>query len=152
MKIIEMNNTDAADNITEELSKLLRQSKEKDKKKDKEDNYDSDNEMILETPVTDVDIDEDNIKNDNDKLSSKDLINAVSDLRIDTLKILEMLTELNTEIDLIKERLNKIEQSGNKKNINNVDDMQEQIDKILSVKLDEFKLKLKKNMKIISKK
>jgi len=143
---IEMNNVNATDNITEELSKLLRQEKEKNDNNNNN-NDDSDDDAILETPVTETrEKNTDNNNNINDKLSSKDIVSAVSDLRSDTLKILEMLTELNSEVNMLKDRFNRLE---NKKNNNNdsLDEMQEQIDKILSVKLDGLKQKIKKNLK-----
>lgn len=138
IKFIDMDNIDPNDNITEELSKLLRDSKEK--KTDLENNNESDNNIILDTP-TDID------DKDEDGKLNKDLTNAVSDLRLDTLKILEMLTDLNSEIDLLKERVNKVEHSIQRKKTDNIDEIQEQLDKVLAVKFDQIKQKINKNMK-----
>lgn len=138
------------DNITEELSKLLRQSKDIKKKNEEDneeeednDNYDSDNDLNLDT----------NIQERVDKISVKDLVNAVTDLKSDTLQILQLLDVLNSEVDLIKERLSKLEHNNhsNKNSSNEIEKIQERMDKVLSVKLDEFNLKFSKINKLKSK-
>jgi len=121
--------------ITEELSKLLRNTKEDNNVNDYNDDvdkYDSDNDDLLMGTGTDG--------------LTKELATAVSELKMDTLNILELLNVLNTEIDTIKDKINNIEQNNNtsESSSTEIDKIQERMDKILSVKLDEYNLKFSK--------
>ncbi len=132
-----MSNTEA-ENITEELSNLLRQSKQNNNYKDESDGELSEPELNVSEIA-----DSDDENNNNDSMNTE-LKNAITDLRKDILNILEMLNALNSETEIIKEKINNMENNKSKVDTN---DIQEQIDKILSVKLDELTQKVNKKIK-----
>jgi predicted nucleic acid-binding Zn-ribbon protein len=144
-----INSMTEPDTITNELNKLLNETDTEYKKNNSE--YDSSYNMSS---------------------NSVDIISVISELRIDTLKLLEMLNVINTEIDKQKEKIGYLSSKLNtvteefhkftkqtseklisidsiKKDIYSesaTDAYQENIDRILSLKLDEFTVRAEKKL------
>lgn len=140
-----MNTNTDTDDLTEELSKLLSSDNDKKNIKSKKDKK---SKKITKTETESSsysDSDTESNKTDKksrEKLSSKDLISAVAELRMDTVKIMEMLNCLNNEINALKKNKNYAHSDDS----DFASTCQEQVDKILSNKIDEFSLRVDKKM------
>lgn len=101
------------------------------------------NKNIKKNKITEPQISEnDTIDSENDTESTdatEDKTLELTDLKMDTLKIFEMINTINIEIQLLKKVMVK---KNKQSDIPNLDSMQENIDKILSIKLDEFSSKI----------
>jgi hypothetical protein len=127
-------NIENTDNITEELVKLLNNTKCNDKKGSKKKSSSSKSEKNTSESCTNTETCDD----------------SLAGVRKDVLKILEAVNNIKSEMKDMSSKIKKLEKSQNNAT-NGSDAYQETLDKILSTKLDELSIKVDTRLSELSK-